>query len=553
MADTDTKLGIQNGSGKIELLPKLITRQPISVKLYGNGLNYGLAEYIMQHSPNTTLVLRDIGRDLDYGWEGDVKAKAKAVAERHIAMMTPFLKWAPWVSCHNEPPGWAKEFSQKQNIERAQRGNEWQVEVARLMHAAGFDKLIAYDFAVGTPGMPEFGDYDVFPLYQDGIEACEALGLHEYAMPPNMNSPLNVPSLLLRYRTAYAKMRTKRPIMLTEAAMGFDYGYRKYMSLAEYLKQLDWYDSELKKDDYLLCAHLFIVGAESGWWETWDVGQDPEYENAFVPWLRSGRVKVPAILPPVKEEKPVIDNVKAMLSAAWKSCGVTYNDQEETAFSAKAKSLGLLNGPIGNEYRRADATGRTVAGQVFFPGVILETLENDWALDHIQPFFYGTGLPWTPPLPGGIIPPPASKRLTTADMPAGFQWVIDPFTPAPGQKYWVWTQIGGVKLGQGTQVVITLVALNGQVSRGTPVTHAWDIGRAKSETFMTNGNGVVTIVEGSGSDYTPGDKPPPDRLYVSKGDGADGVVWPTPVGDVLHYGEVGGHLEFYGTQEERQG
>jgi hypothetical protein len=130
-------------------------------------------------------------------------------------------------------------------------------------------KSVAYTFSQGVP------EKEHWAILADGLTHCDLLGLHEYWYP-HFNSPDMIPWHVLRYRTAWANLpdEAKRQIVITECgadggAGGIDtMGWQKFTSEGAYLGDLQAYDAELQKDDYMIGATIFQAG--SGW-ASWDV------------------------------------------------------------------------------------------------------------------------------------------------------------------------------------------------------------------------------------------------------------------------------------------
>lgn len=509
-----SKIGVQSGGAVISDLAQLCDRHPISHKLYGLSLNTGIASFIKQRSPSTTLVVRNIGRGLDYGWDGDIAAKANAVADAHIAALSPFLPYDPWAECHNEPPTWDDDRTLQENIDRAKRGNEWQVIVAGRMHAAGFRHVLAYSFSVGTPRL------DFWPYYQDGIAACEGLALHEY-WQEGVTPPLPQPGLTFRYRDAYAAMRTKRPIMLTELGYGFLSGYRAHTDMTGYLAMLDTYDAEMAKDAYLACAHIFLCSADSGQWATWDVQQDGEYESKFIPWVKPGMVNV--VLPPVDPPTGGSMTTAEKRSAdGFVAAHVAYNKDAALFKYAQASGLGY---PVTNEYN-ATYDGATWINQGY-AAAIVGCVVGDY--QNVKAFDWLTGAPYVPPTIPPVTPPTV-KRLTTADLPPEFGLKIIPHNFTAGSKAWWIVQAGGWKIDAGTELIVHCIPLSGPAF-DINVTNRYASG---AEKLKTDGAGNVKFDFGPGSGFTP-PIDPPNHIYVAAADQL------TPVGDELLFGFPGGH------------
>ncbi len=118
-------------------------------------------------------------------------------------------------------------------------------------------------------GWPQYEDMD---LFRYSANFCDYVGLHEYAAPRMQDGGGH---WTLRYRKFYEACSDAR-ILITEC--GIDggvcgkpqQGWRRFCSEADYLAQLQWYDSELAKDAYVKAAFVFTAGYEKPW-DSFDV------------------------------------------------------------------------------------------------------------------------------------------------------------------------------------------------------------------------------------------------------------------------------------------
>lgn len=148
------------------------------------------------------------------------------------------------------------------------------VEWGRLMRDAGL-KSAAYSFATGNPaaGFPNpdgnGNEPNYWTLLADGARACDYLSLHEYSAPRMQDG---AGYLCLRYRTAWNSLPAdaRKPILITETGIdggvipgGADAqkGWTFFTNEDGYLSQLQWYDSNLLVDDYVMGATIFAMNA----------------------------------------------------------------------------------------------------------------------------------------------------------------------------------------------------------------------------------------------------------------------------------------------------
>lgn len=256
--------------------------------------------------------------------------------------------------------------------------------------------------------------------------------------------------------------------------------------------------------------------------------------NVFDPTAR-----LAAVTPPANGGHMTIQQDR--ITRAWNSIGVPYNP--DAAFPKQALAL-ALGRPVGKEYTNMQGMSGQGFERAFLEspaGDVLSAKAYDWT----------TGEPYVAPGPPVIVPPGSQpKRLSTSTLPpyvfpdgtkVDLGMSVISYQQQPGEQFWGLVAVGAYKLNVGTQIVLTARDAAG-AKFDVPMTHAWDAARQKSETVLTDGDGKRTVVLGSGSDYTP-PTPPPDRIYVSKGDGQDGSTWPTPAGDIWVTGQPGGHFE----------
>jgi hypothetical protein len=191
--------------------------------------------------------------------------------------------WEGW----NEPDpgtqnmGWYARFEQERVREMARMG---------LRSAIG-------GFATGVPELNEFALF--LPAIETAMQHGAVLTLHEYSAPvmtygygqglPGYPSYPDRGTLTLRYRWYYRELLEPAnlviPLIITEA--GIDgiigdrpgpsgYGWGDFQAYAveqgwgrdgaeAFVNQLAWYDSEVRKDYYVLGFTVFTAGAIGHW------------------------------------------------------------------------------------------------------------------------------------------------------------------------------------------------------------------------------------------------------------------------------------------------
>lgn len=158
-----------------------------------------------------------------------------------------------------------------------------------------------------STGRPEFGEMLLFVPALRAAAECEAwFGLHEYSAPtmqfgygagiPRRPSFPNRGILTFRYRFWYddvlKPLDIRLPLVITE--LGVDggvgagrpgpvtgegwLGFRNYWEMQGltsnspefYINQLAWYDSEMRRDRYVIGATIFTAGG-AGTWDSFDI------------------------------------------------------------------------------------------------------------------------------------------------------------------------------------------------------------------------------------------------------------------------------------------
>ena len=143
---------------------------------------------------------------------------------------------------------------------------QFSIQWSKMMHEKGW-LTVGGNINTGHPNPMERAAEMVL-----AIKATDYWALHEYAAPSLYDGD---GWLTLRYRHFNEQMR-KAGVnwkgMILE--LGIDKatipgnphgGWKQYMNADEYMNQLSWYDSELCKDPYILCATPFTSTALSPW------------------------------------------------------------------------------------------------------------------------------------------------------------------------------------------------------------------------------------------------------------------------------------------------
>jgi len=168
------------------------------------------------------------------------------------------------------------------DADQKRKYDDFQVAFGERLRAGGFEP-IAMNFATGNMRGEDFLDY-----FAGTLETYKYLGFHEYDWPELWRlHKQNIEEkgeegmwLTLRYRRTMdlegvrAKYGNKHTVIITETGMtqgvsgGEDVGpwHESHpVSEEQYWRSLLWYNNELMRDDYLMAACLFVVGAVSPW------------------------------------------------------------------------------------------------------------------------------------------------------------------------------------------------------------------------------------------------------------------------------------------------
>ncbi len=186
--------------------------------------------------------------------------------------------------------------------------NQRSVEFAETMHTNGH-KVVCGNFAVGNPTA---ADQSMWDEYVDAVAASDYIGLHEYDWPALWSLHRESEAQnggrwkVLRYRRVQERLRAicaargwpesrlLKPIIITELGIdkGADYvGWRSTCSPQEYVQQLDWYASEMRKDG--VRGVIYCCGAIDDRWRDFDVAGVDEIAD----WMASYPTAEPAPTP----------------------------------------------------------------------------------------------------------------------------------------------------------------------------------------------------------------------------------------------------------------
>jgi hypothetical protein len=198
--------------------------------------------------------------------------------------------------------------------EAMQRFADFEAERVRIMNGHGFQVVVG-SFSVGNPRLPYWRDF--LPALEAAHQYQGALALHEYAWP---SLGQDWPWYLLRHRKVYHGEPDRNwggfpehlkslPLLITECGLDglIEQGSepRGWQVLfgndpAEYLRQFDWYNTQLLQDPYIVGAAIYCLATPDPRWKSYDIWPEPANMIAQVatPVYRLGQT------PPIEPAEP---------------------------------------------------------------------------------------------------------------------------------------------------------------------------------------------------------------------------------------------------------
>lgn len=169
--------------------------------------------------------------------------------------------------------------------EAMQRYADFEVERVRIMDGHGF-RVVVGSFSVGNPELALWHDF--LPALEAAFQYQGALALHEYAWP-TLDHEWSW--YLLRHRKVYEgepahgweglpQHLDLLPLLVTECGLdglivqphpprGWKVLYEE--DPEQYLRQLAWYDTELRKDPYVVGAAIYCCSVADWKWSSYDI------------------------------------------------------------------------------------------------------------------------------------------------------------------------------------------------------------------------------------------------------------------------------------------
>ncbi|MFQ5855521.1 MAG: hypothetical protein ACE5LU_07770 [Anaerolineae bacterium] len=282
-----SKLGLHvQWNNSPDIMEFIRRAKPAVVKSVGD---FGFLAEVKQISPTTVTIAR-----LDKAsqrMEGDPVLAARAFVAENLEQyqLNPAVDY--WEG-YNEPGV----------RDRMEWYAAFEAERARLMAEHGF-RVAVGAFSAGVPEWEEFAAF--LPAIEAAYKHNGILTLHEYDAPTmDRSAAAGLPgrpgyadrgALALRYRWWYEDFLKPRglviPLVISEAGIdggipdrpgpegrGWrDFtGYWKTHGLGDdgvrvYIRQMAWYDAELRQDDYVIGFTVFTAGAMSDYWRSYDI------------------------------------------------------------------------------------------------------------------------------------------------------------------------------------------------------------------------------------------------------------------------------------------
>ncbi len=263
-----------------DVLDAIRRLKPRVVKTLEHNIDFW--KRVREFHPDVFLIGRDfVPQDEQGKFVDDPTGIGRAYAEKVLrleANNTTFQGRAlfdAWESYNEVMPGHVGDDEKR-------KYDDFQVAFGERLRAGGFEP-IAMNFATGNMRGADFLEH-----FAGTLETYKYLGFHEYDWPELWRlHKENIEQkgeegmwLALRYRRTMdlegvrAKYGNKHTAIITECGMtqgvsgGEDVGpwHESHpVPEEEYWRSLLWYNNELLRDDYVLAACLFVVGAVSPW------------------------------------------------------------------------------------------------------------------------------------------------------------------------------------------------------------------------------------------------------------------------------------------------
>ena len=197
---------------------------------------------------------------------GDIAKSARQVMDSILSKWDQHREYVDYWEIINEqdPSG----------VDGHLRLTEFMLHCIDIAEKEGY-KLGLFSYSLGVPDWEEMEAIVDTGIFAKAIAGGHVFSLHEYAYPMNkwFGEPLpGLPTyadrgpLACRYRWWYEDFLIPRneviPLYITEANLNWS---MPMITAQEWIDQITWYDAEMRKDYYVMGAHLFTLGSAGSW------------------------------------------------------------------------------------------------------------------------------------------------------------------------------------------------------------------------------------------------------------------------------------------------
>ncbi|TFG65550.1 MAG: hypothetical protein E4H27_10750 [Anaerolineales bacterium] len=228
---------------------------------------------------------------------GDIAKSARQVMDSILPKWEPHRSYVDYWEIINEqdPPG----------VDGHLRLTEFMLYCIEIAEREGY-KLALFSYSMGVPEWEEMEAITSTGIFGKAKAGGHVLSLHEYAYPmkkwygeplPGRPTYADRGPLACRYRWWYEDFLIPRnevvPLYITEANLNWS---MPSVTAQEWIDGIAWYDSELRKDYYVVGAHLFTLGSAGSW---------PQFDFArFLPEMIAHMVSIKQTVDPVWPKPP---------------------------------------------------------------------------------------------------------------------------------------------------------------------------------------------------------------------------------------------------------
>ncbi|MBN1260459.1 MAG: hypothetical protein JXB35_07245 [Anaerolineae bacterium] len=199
--------------------------------------------------------------------DGDLRSRARELMDHSMTRWDPHRDYVDyWEIINEHDPAGAEGHRKLAELMR------YCMEIA---DTEGY-KVGLFSWSLGVPEYDEFEAIFATGVFKHAKQHGHVLALHEYAWPMNKWYGESLPGyptypdrgpLACRYRWWYEDFLKPNdqviPLYITETNLDTDL---RSVDTDIWMQQMAWYDAELRKDPYVVGAHIFTLGdVGSGW------------------------------------------------------------------------------------------------------------------------------------------------------------------------------------------------------------------------------------------------------------------------------------------------